>query len=64
MSKAEPRTDTTGRYVMRKPRKLVAISPEAHDALKVYAYARRMRLEDATEKLLRFALLTEAGERE
>ena len=60
----QPRLDTLGRYRMRKPRTSLAISPSIHEAIKAYAVGRNLRLEDATERLIRIALLVELGERE
>jgi len=49
--------NTIGRYKLPdKNRTTVAISPEVHSALKMYAQRRKLTLEKATEELLQIGL--------
>ena len=47
------------RYGRLKERTTVAISPDVHTALKMYAQSRELLLEDAVEELLKLALAIE-----
>ena len=44
------------RYGRMKGRTTIAVSPDTHTALKIYAQSRELLLEDAVEELIRLAL--------
>jgi len=51
--------DKTQRYTMVRPLVSIMITPEVHDAIKVYAFSKQMRLREATEHLVKLALYRE-----
>ena len=49
------------KYTMKKDRTTLAINPNLHLAVKAYAESRQLRLEDATEELLKIGLKSAFG---